>query len=408
MKKILWPVIIPALLFAIAIGTTTPVLIIAGLQVGATQPMAAGIVAFMGITSLACTIPAGHFIDRVGDARAMTVASLAAVLVTGVTVLALISHSLPLYALSLMLRAPIQDLWNLARQAFVATVLPRESLGRGMTALGGTMRVGNLLGPLLSAGLLLFFPVWSVFVLSALCALLAIGVLRLPAARALDDAVAAPSRTAPASSEAPAAEPSPSLRELPVRWKAVVLAGLSIVTLGLARSAMPVVVQLWGLSLGLHNSEISLIIALGSAVELCLMVPGAYIKDSMGRVTTLTTCLGIFGLGFLLMVAIPTSPGLWIAMLVMALGNGLGTGINMTIGADLSPAQGRAKFLGVWALFNTGGQLGGPSVISALIAAASLSVGVISCGALAILGAVWAFAWRGTLQLPTRVRESKP
>lgn len=402
MKSIWWPVIVPALLFAIAIGTTTPVLIIAGLQVGASQPMAAGIVAFMGITSLVCTVPAGQIIDRLGDARAMTVASLAAVVVTGLTVLALMNGSLPLYAVSLMLRAPIQDAWNLARQAYVASVLPPKDLGRGMTALGGTMRVGNLVGPTISAGLLAVFPMWSVFVVSAACALLAVGVLRLPMARTLDDAAPTPAREK--SGTHTTNDTTPPLRQLPVRWKAVVLAGISVITLGLARSAMPVVVQLWGVRLGLHNSEISLVIALGSAVELCLMVVGAYIKDYLGRVTTLAVCLSIFGVGFLLMVGIPTSVGLWIAMFVMALGNGLGTGINMTIGADLSPTTGRAKFLGVWAIFNTAGQLGGPSVISALVAAVSLSVGIVSCGGLAIAGAVWILSWRQTLQLPSRVR----
>ncbi|QNQ89969.1 MFS transporter [Corynebacterium poyangense] len=402
MKDIWWPVIVPALLFAIAIGTTTPILIIAGLQAGGSQPTAAAIVALMGVASLICTVPAGNFIDRVGDARAMVVASLAAIVVTGITVVALMLHSLPLYALGLFLRAPIQDLWNLARQAFVATVLPPEDLGRGMTALGGTMRVGNLLGPMVSAGLLYIWPVWSVFVFSALCALAAIIVLQLPAARAFED-VAGIGREKPSSADKKS-DTHPPLSQLDIRWNAVILSGISVITLGLARSAMPAVVQLWGVELGLHKSTISLIIALGAAVELCLMIPGAFIKDRMGRATTLCSCLSIFGLGLITMVLIPTASGLWLSMFIMALGNGLGTGINMTIGADLSPTEGRAKFLGVWALFNTVGLLGGPSLISALVALATLHIGVLSCGGLAVFGAAWMFLWRNQIKLPKKVR----
>lgn len=36
----------------------------------------------------------------------------------------------------------------------------------------------------------------------------------------------------------------------------------------------------------------------------------------------------------------------------MAVGNGFGAGINMTIGADLSPSIGRAKFLSIWSMFS--------------------------------------------------------
>lgn len=92
---------------------------------------------------------------------------------------------------------------------------------------------------------------------------------------------------------------------------------------------------------------------------------------------TLVACLTIFGSGFVVMVLVPSLSGMVIAVAIMAVGNGLGAGVNMTIGADLSPAIRRARFLGIWAIFSNGGKLGGPALISLVITLASLRFGIL-------------------------------
>ncbi|WP_291278668.1 MFS transporter, partial [Galactobacter sp.] len=285
-------------------------------------------------------------------------------------------------------------------------------------------RVGNLVGPLLGAAIMLVAPIWSVFVLAAAMAAAATVVVCLPAGRALD--APRPSRrrvrapmpdergSAPATPEDEGATDGratpvgtasrPSLRQLQVRWNAVVLVGVSITALTVARAGQPIIVQLWGVHLGLHESAISSLIAIGAAVELLFMFLGGYLKERWGRAAILVTCLGVFGIGFLVMVWWQHLTGLIVAVLIMALGNGLGAGVNMTIGADLSPAVGRARFLGVWAMFNNIGRLGGPALTSFLIAAASLSTGIAVTGGIALAGAAWmcVVARRVGLPGPTR------
>ncbi|MDN6378262.1 MAG: MFS transporter, partial [Brevibacterium aurantiacum] len=174
--------------------------------------------------------------------------------------------------------------------------------------------------------------------------------------------------------------------------------------LTVARSAQPVVIQLWGIDIGLRESSISLLIAFGAGLELVFMFLGAYIKDHLGRVATLVACLTIFGSGFVVMVLVPSLSGMVIAVAIMAVGNGLGAGVNMTIGADLSPAIGRARFLGIWAIFSNGGKLGGPALISLVITLASLRFGILFPGLFAILGAVWVLIWAKQIGLPGRMR----
>src|SRR5699024_9308421 len=132
------------------------------------------------------------------------------------------------------------------------------------------------------------------------------------------------------------------------------------------------------------------------------MLRGAYIKPPLGRIATLVACLTIFGSGFIIMRTLPELSGMVIAAAVMAFGNGLGAGVNMTIGADLSPAVGRPRFLGIWAIFNNGGKLGGPTLLSLIITVTSLRFGVLFPGLLALAGAVWILVWARAIELPGR------
>ena len=78
LKPILWPVLIPSLLFAAGLGAILPVLVLGALSLGASSAFAAAIVGIMGAVSLLATVPAGILIDRLGDLRAMVVATVTA------------------------------------------------------------------------------------------------------------------------------------------------------------------------------------------------------------------------------------------------------------------------------------------------------------------------------------------
>lgn len=403
----MWPVLAPSLLFAAGLGAILPVMVLGALDLGSSSSFAAAIVGIMGAVSLVATVPAGILVDRLGDFRAMLVATIAAVIVLGGIVAAFVwdsSASLALYTVGLMLFAPVSDVWNLARQAVVAEVMPPQDLSKAMTALGGTQRVGNLIGPIVGAGLMLVFPLWSVFVFSGVASVAAIVIMALPIAQIPGYSNRGnPRAPSPAEVVAPKSGKS-SLPRLEVRWKAVILVGISMIALTVARSAQPVVIQLWGVEIGLQESSISLLIAFGAGLELIFMFLGAYIKDHLGRTTTMVACLTIFGSGFVIMVLRPDLAGMIAAAAIMAVGNGLGAGINMTIGADLSPAIGRARFLGIWAIFSNGGKLAGPTVVSLVITIASLRFGILFPGLFAILGAVWIIIWSKQIGLPNRRR----
>ena len=67
--------------------------------------------------------------------------------------------------------------------------------------------------------------------------------------------------------------------------------------------------------------------------------------------------------------------------LLMGIGNGLGAGVIMTLGADASPPVGRAQFLGAFRLFADTGNGAGPFLIAAVTALAGLAPAVLFMGA---------------------------
>jgi MFS-type transporter involved in bile tolerance (Atg22 family) len=86
---------------------------------------------------------------------------------------------------------------------------------------------------------------------------------------------------------------------------------------------------------------------------------------------------------------------------VIGLGNGLGSGTMMTLGADLAPADSRGEFLGVWRLIGDGGSAGGPVVVGAVADVLGLSLATFTIAGVGLLAA----AMLGTLVPETLQRK---
>jgi MFS family permease len=396
LKKIFWPVLAPAFLYACGNGALTPVIVLAALSLGAHQAVAGAVVTAAAVAAAASAIPAGYVINAFGERRSMIGATALAAALTAAGVFALITHngaSLAIFMIAVVLVGSVEVVWSLARQALIAETVERESMALAMTSLGGAARAGQLVGPLIGSVLLLRLPLYSVFIMHI--------VLALAATVFIAFGPADPPRRHRAASGGEG-------RRLQVRWDAVFLAGFAIMTLSMARQGKNVIIPLWGDHLHLTASSISLMVALGSAVELMLIYPGGRLKDSLGRVSTFVACVTLLGIGFAILPIGGTIAFFIVGVAVASVGNGLGAGINMTFGADLSPSVGRAKFLGYWNAIGQVGSLIGPGLISVLIAAASLPLAVLVLACAPLLGGIWMASFRRRIGLPGRQRVRMP
>ena len=82
-----------------------------------------------------------------------------------------------------------------------------------------------------------------------------------------------------------------------------------------------------------------------------------------------------------------------LAAMAVGLGNGIGSGIVMTLGADASPRAGRTEFLGIWRMLSDVGASSGPVLLAAMAALTSLAAGMVTIGALGLVAAAVFWRW---------------
>ena len=89
------------------------------------------------------------------------------------------------------------------------------------------------------------------------------------------------------------------------------------------------------------------------------------------------------------------SAAMWFAMFaaVLGVGNGLSSGILLTLGADVAPKADPAPFLGSWRTLNDAGGALSPLLVSAIAAVSSLAIATGAIGIVGLLGAVAFLRW---------------
>jgi len=98
--------------------------------------------------------------------------------------------------------------------------------------------------------------------------------------------------------------------------------------------------------------------------------------------------VAILALGLCLLPLTNELYGFLAVALLTGVGNGFGSGIVMTLGADFAPADRRGEFLGVWRFIGDTGNAGGPLAISFLVGIASLGGAALITAGFGLAGAV--------------------
>src|SRR5262249_4477698 len=107
----------------------------------------------------------------------------------------------------------------------------------------------------------------------------------------------------------------------------------------------------------------------------------------LGRKYASIAAFLVMGLG---MAMLPFTQGffsLLAATAVMGLGNGLGAGAMMTLGADLAPREAAGEFLGLWRLVGDAGQVSGPLVVGNIADTAGLQSAALVLAGIGVLAA---------------------
>lgn len=433
LTRLALPVYVPSLIWSTGSGALAPVMVLAALSLGYSQSMASTIAGISGLVGVLTGPWVGRRITRWGDRPAFITGTVLAVVSLAVTLVALaapgqrwgqIAYLLGIIALSVS-----ANIWSLARQAYVAESVPVGYRARAMSMLGGMLRLGQLIGPAAGSVAIAVWGLPGSFWFQILTTVVALGfVLAFVAPPAITGVEHPPRRGAheggaalvearQAGAEETALEEESALTEeeedeeeadrrwtdahagpadlpgAPPREKAdaaaTALLSIGVVILSLVRANRAVVIPLWGHELGISDHVISATFGASAVLDTLMFYPAGRISDRFGRRSDLLPTMVVMGLGFIAMALWTTPLGFVVTACLIGFGNGFGSGIVMTMGADLSPDVGRSSFLGLWQSIGQIGSTVGPFAVAVLVSVTGVAASAWVTGVVSLVGGLW-------------------
>jgi len=399
----------PTILFALGEGAVIPLIPVIAQRLGADITLAAVIVSALTVGQLLGNLPAGAVVAKIGERFTMAGAgSLVIVATAG----ALWAPNLAVFAAAVLLVGVSASAFGLARHAFMTTRVPLHFRARALSLLGGSFRLGIFVGPFVSAALLAIFPgdaapIWFFAGCSVLVVLLVLFgpdpeaeiAAQQPSAaraRAVSSADAEDSGE-PVTGSIPVAERIGVFRTMWRHRTVLSRLGVAAASLSATRAARQAILPLWGLSIGLDGQTIALVVGISGAIDFALFYASGQVMDRFGRLWAALPAMLLMGGGFLALSFTHDlgTATMWFAMFaaVLGVGNGLSSGILLTLGADVAPKDDPAPFLGSWRTLTDAGGAAAPLLVSGITAALSLSWAAGAMGVLALVGAGAFLRW---------------
>ncbi len=385
---------LPTLLFSIGEGAIIPIIPVAAGNLGAGLAMAGFIASMVMLGELVGDIPSGWVVSRVGERTSMLGAAVVAI---GGVVICLLAPNYWVLMGGIFLVGIATAVFALARHAFMTSYVPARYRARALSTLGGIFRAGWFVGPLIASAVIAATgstqSVFWIFIVSCLGSVIVL--LALPDPEKMfgpSTRVADESGAQVTEGEEDAEERTHGLFRTIWSFREVLMrmgAGVSLVAA--IRSARTVLMPLWAVSIGLSESNTALIIGIAGAVDFALFYASGQIMDRFGRMWSAIPSMIGLGLGFILLAFshdLSSRVAWYIGVsLFLSVANGIGSGIVMTLGADLAPKDRPAPFLGAWRFSADAGQAAAPLFVSLLTALVSISFASGVMGVLGLAGA---------------------
>lgn len=412
LSAIALPILAPSVLFAVGEGALIPVIPALAASLGADLALAGFIAALVMVGTMLGDIPSGWMVARIGERSSMILAAVAAV---AASLLGLISTTvapnLPLLAVSVLVVGVAAAVFGLARHAFLTVYVPVRFRARSLSLLGGSFRAGWFVGPFLAAGVIAWAgPPTVVFWLPIILSVATVLVVVLvgdpqphslsgapPVSRRTAGSHASTSSVVSRGTEFDQRDDSSKMSPAPPRrqslWATLwhhrgvlVRVGSGVAIIQALRTSRMVLLPLWALGIGMSEPDTALVIGIGSTLDFVLFYTSGQIMDRWGRLWSIVPSMGGMG-GALIVLSLTfhsTDPAAWFVAVTLAMGvaNGLGSGIVLTIGADLAPKDNPAPFLGAFRFTGDAGGAVAPLLVSVLVAALSLPIAAASIGCL--------------------------
>lgn len=380
LRRIAVPAFAPSLLFGLAEGAILPVIPLSARGLGASVAMAALVVMLIGVGSLVSNIPASLITMHKGERWAIVAAAAWSALAMA---LCAWTHHLGVFLVGAFMIGMSQAVFTLARQSYLTEAVPVAYRARALSTLGGVMRIGMFIGPFVASAVIHLHGIDGAYGVG----IVALAVAAVVGARMPDLEPPSADPTAPAAAR-------PTLRStLQDHRHVFITLGIGVMLVSAVRASRQAIIPLWADHLALAPSVASLIYGLAGGVDMLVFYPAGRLMDLKGRRWVAVPSMVIMGAALLLTPLTHGATTLLLAAMAIGFGNGIGSGMVMTLGADHSPRIGRAHFLGVWRLMADIGASCGPALLSFTAATLTLGAGIAVTGVIAIGAAAQLAYW---------------
>ena len=379
LRTIAVPAFGPTVLAAVGQGAVLPVMVLRARELGASVTVAAAMVALVGFAQLLAALPAGAIVSRFGETRALMGAALVEV---AAMVAGALAPNLWVFALATAAMGLEAAVFNLARQSYLTDAVPLGTRARALSTLGGVNRIGLFVGPFLGALAVHHAGISAAYLVAAGGALAAFLLIAL-----------GPDLTATHEASMVTRSRASVWSVLGSHRRTLLTLGTGVLVIAGARACRTSVLPLYAESIGISASDTSLVFGIAGAVDMLLFYPAGVVMDRWGRAWIAVPTVLVLGVGMMLLPLTHTIVAMTAVAMVMAFGNGIGSGIVMTLGADAAPPEARPQFLGGWRLMADLGGTAGPLLVGGIALVAPLATAIVTVGALSVLGGGWLAYW---------------
>ena len=368
---------LPSILLSFCGSLIVPIMPLLALDMVDTYAMVGVALAAPGIGTLVSDVPTGMAIRRFGYKKTMILG--ACLMLFSAAGMLQVQGITELFFLRLITGVGLA-LWTISRHTYMIPLFSSERRGRGSAMVGGIHRLTSFTGPFIggligeSYGLRAPFVIYSILTLTALIMV----ILWVPSGqRSVSD-----SRTQ---------QPARLADVLRARYGILLRTGPAFFCVSVIRSARDVIIPLYAAeTLGLTASWIGVVTGISYGADLMMVYPAGVIMDRFGRKYASVPCFLIQAAAMALLPLADSFAILLSVAIVLGLGNGLGAGAMIALGADTAPKEGAGMFLGVWRFIGDSGGATAPLAVGEVadlagFDSAALAVAAVGLGAALLL-----------------------
>jgi MFS family permease len=402
-RSIALPAFLPTLLFSTGEGAIIPIIPTVAHSLGATLAIAGLIASMIMVGEVFGDIPSGWLVAKIGERTSMIGGAFVAVI--GLAIATFAPNPLVL-GIGILLVGLATAVFALARHAFMTSFVPQRVRARALSTLGGTFRAGYFVGPFIAAGVIALTgntaAVFWVDIVGCLAAAIVLLIVADPSAAlgAARDAHASAAKQKAAKQDSPtrdegrqevASESHGLFRTIRANRGVLAKLGTGAGLIGALRASRQVILPLWAVSIAVSDSNTALIIGIAGGIDFALFYTSGWIMDRWGRLASALPSMIGLGIAHLLLAISFGLPDrlVWFITIAMfmSLANGIGSGILMTLGADLANKSNPAPFLGAWRFTGDVGSAAAPLLVSLITGVATIALASGVMGVLGLVGA---------------------